>query len=116
MLRITHCLAKTTAHSKYFCTTMRPKFVTQLDIVEININLVLGIVKCHVYSFTIFVGCFYFTLGNMSPQLRSSVKAIQLVALAKTSHISQYGISPVLQCITDDILQLEKVNMSGCLL
>ena len=51
----------------------------------------------------------------MSPQLRSPVKAIQLVALAKTSHISKYGISPVLQRITDDILQLEKVNMYECM-
>ena len=60
-----------------------------------------------------FIGCFYFTLGNMRPQLRSSVKAIQLVALAKTNHISEYGICPVLHCITDDILLLEKVYICG---
>ena len=62
------------------------------------------------HLFIIYIGCFYFTLGNMRPQLRSSVKAIQLIALAKTSYINQYGISPILQCITNDILQLEKVN------
>ena len=61
-------------------------------------------------SFLHYTGCFYFTLGNMRPQLRSSVKAIQLITLAKTSDISQYGICPILQCITNDILQLEKVG------
>ena len=59
-----------------------------------------------------YIGCFYFTLGNMRPQLWSTIKAIQLIALAKTSHNYQYGISPILQCITDDILHLEKVHMN----
>ena len=50
MLRVTHCLAKATVHYRYFCTTMRLKFVIQLDIVELNIKFVLGIVKSHVNS------------------------------------------------------------------
>ena len=64
----------------------------------------------YLYFYILFIGCFYFTLGNMRPQLLPSVKAIQLIALAKTSYISQYGITPIPQYITDDILQLEKVH------
>ena len=39
-------------------------------------------------TFIFFIGCFYFILGNMRPQLRSTIKAIQLIALAKTNHIT----------------------------
>ena len=55
-------------------------------------------------------GCFYFTLGNINPILRSSTKAIQLIALAKTIHLSKYGVNIIMEQIKNDISALEKVR------
>jgi len=41
--------------------------------------------------------------------LRSTTKAIQIAALAKTTDISEYGIDKVLEPIKEDIAKLEKV-------
>lgn len=49
---------------------------------------------------------FYFTLGNLSPKYRSYLPNIQLVAIAKTSVISAYGINQILKPFVDDIKKL----------
>ena len=54
-------------------------------------------------------GCFYFTIANLPPTVRSKLKAIQALAFAKSEHITKYGISCILQCIATDIAQLENV-------
>ena len=55
------------------------------------------------------IGCFYFTIGNVHPKFRSSLKSIQLVALAKNEHLKKYGMNNILQCIVNDVAKLEKV-------
>ena len=55
-------------------------------------------------------GCFYFTIANLPPRLRARLNAIQAIAFAKSEHISKYGISEVLRCITEDIAKLENVS------
>ena len=57
-------------------------------------------------------GCFYFVLGNIHPKYRSTLRSIQLVALAKVMHIKEYGLHSILQVIVDDICKLEKVQFS----
>ena len=56
-----------------------------------------------------YTGCFYFTIGNLSPCLRSSLKAIQIVALAQVNKIQKYGIAEILNPIIKDIAKLEMV-------
>jgi hypothetical protein len=61
------------------------------------------------YSIHTFLGNIYYTLGNISPEKRSSLNAIQLVAIINSKHLKQYGIDSILEVIMDDISQLEQV-------
>ena len=54
----------------------------------------------------IFVGMFYFTIGNMSPKYRSQLCNIQLVAVAKSNMISKYGMDEILKPFIADVKKL----------
>ena len=54
---------------------------------------------------------FYYTLGNISPQYRSSVKCMQLLAITKSSVLQMYGVDCVLENFMKEIKQLEQVRM-----
>lgn len=64
---------------------------------------------CYCFYTCMHVGCFYFTLGNLHPKYRSTLKSIQLLALIKNEHLKQYGMDSVLRYITADVAKLEKV-------
>ena len=55
------------------------------------------------------IAMFYYTIGNLSPELRSSQRAIQLVACVKALHIEEYGFEPILKPFIDDVNSLAKV-------
>lgn len=52
------------------------------------------------------LGMFYFTLGNVRPQNRSKLSAINLVAIAKYKHVSQYGMDAILKPFVKDLKKL----------
>ena len=52
---------------------------------------------------------FYYQLGNLSPEYRSALKSIHLVAIAKSTVISKYGPNKILEPFMQDIKELEKV-------
>ena len=52
------------------------------------------------------LGCVFFTLGNIRPQLRSGLKAIFLVLVAKSTIIKENGIDCVLKPFRDDLKTL----------
>ena len=54
------------------------------------------------------IGFFYYTLGNLDPILRSSLKNIHL-CVAEYNVIKKYGIEEILKPILDSLLDLEKV-------
>ncbi len=56
------------------------------------------------------VGLFYYLLGNLKPEFRSSLKVIQLVTLVRHSFIKDYGIDKILEPFMDDIKLLESVS------
>ena len=56
-----------------------------------------------------FVGMFYYTVGNLRPELRSTQRAIQLIACVTSSHIADYGLQPILQPFIDDVNKLAEV-------
>ena len=53
--------------------------------------------------------CFYYLLGNLNPRFRSRINNIQLLALAKYSTVSDYGIDRTLEAIIEDVRKLESV-------
>lgn len=51
----------------------------------------------------------YYTLGNLDPKLRSCLKSIHLLSVAKYSVICTYGIEELLGSVVQDVLKLEQV-------
>ena len=56
------------------------------------------------------IGCFYYTLANFHPKLRSTLKCIQILALVKYTLVQKYGMDEVLQHLIPDIKELENVS------
>ena len=70
----------------------------------------------HVDTVFAHLGVFYYLLGNISPQFRSSLNAIQLVTVVKQSYIKQYGIDKVLEPFMEGVTALESVSCFTCML
>ena len=58
-----------------------------------------------------FVGILYYTLGNLHPKYRSSLVAIQLVAVVNHSLMQKYDYKDILGPFIDDIKALESVRL-----
>ncbi|XP_028418664.1 uncharacterized protein LOC114544149 [Dendronephthya gigantea] len=56
------------------------------------------------------IGVFYFVLGNIRPMFRSSIRSIQLIAIAKTKDIKSFGIDNLLMPFIEDVNCLAKAN------
>ena len=54
-------------------------------------------------------GAVYFTLGNIKPEHRSQLYAIQVVALVMVPLLKKYGIDAILEHFMNDLNKLEKV-------
>ena len=52
------------------------------------------------------LGCLFFTLSNIRPQYRSTLTAINLIAVAKYKDICTYGIDKYLSPFVDDLKKL----------
>ena len=55
----------------------------------------------------------YFTiyhLGNLSPQLRSEIRSIQLLAVARATDVKKYGVDAILEPFMNDNKKLEAVT------
>ena len=61
------------------------------------------------FFYFLFSGLVYYTLGNLHPELRSSLKSIQLLCVVKHSYVVHYGIEKIFQPIVEAVLELEKV-------
>lgn len=72
-------------------------------------NTCVDVYVCVFHS--IHVGFFYYTLGNFRPELRPSLKSIQLVCIVKSTFIDKYGINTILEPFMKDIALLEKVHV-----
>ena len=60
---------------------------------------------------------FYYTLGNLSPIHRSSLRSIQLLIAVKSSFLVKYGADKILTPVIEEIKQLESVRFyihCGC--
>ena len=53
---------------------------------------------------------FYYVLGNIRPELRSTHRAVQLIACVETPHLIKYGFEKVLQPFIRDVNTLCEVN------
>ena len=59
------------------------------------------------------LGCYYYTIANISPKYRSSLKAIFILCLVESPILIQYGHDKILETAVNDIKKLEEVNISG---
>ena len=57
-----------------------------------------------------YVGMFYYTLGNLRPELRSTQRSIQLIACVKSPLLGKYGFEAVLRPFIDDVNSLASVS------
>ena len=57
-----------------------------------------------------YIGLFYYTLGNIRPSYRSTLKAIQLVCIFKVQDLQEVGINKILSPFVDDLKLLEQVK------
>lgn len=61
------------------------------------------------YAFLI-LGMFYFTLGNLRPELRSTQRSIQLISCVSSENIKRYGMHEILKPFISDVNSLCEVN------
>lgn len=57
----------------------------------------------------VYVGAFYYQLGNVSQCFRSKINNIQLLLLAKYFSVTEYGIDNILKPVVENIRKLESV-------
>ena len=50
---------------------------------------------------------FYYTLGNLSPKLRSKHCAVRLLGIANSQVVKKYGHNAILKPIIEDVQKLE---------
>ena len=65
------------------------------------------------YTHTHTLGCLFFSLGNIRPQYRSTLKSIYLVAVAKSQGITRYGIDVFLRPFVEDLKRLYIDGITG---
>ena len=58
------------------------------------------------------IGCVMFSLGNVHPKFRSSLKSMYLVALATVPNIEKYGIDSILKPFVRDINKLTDIGIT----
>ena len=112
MLRVTFSGGKSLKHLNFdeleICDPLAANRKNPTKLVIITITVIAIFPKCIISKFY-FVGCIYFTRGNLSPKYRSSLKSIHLEALVKHESIKKYGINNILKRIVSDISKLEEV-------
>lgn len=75
------------------------QIIAYYDELEVT-NPIRSYVKVHK------LGCLFYTLGNIRPMFRSSLKAIFLLAVARSNGIDRYGIDVFLRPFVEDIKRL----------
>ncbi len=68
-----------------------------------------GITEFTEHFFHVYIGAFYFTIGNLHPKYRQRISNIHLLALVKSLYIKEFGMNTILDLILKDIKKLEKV-------
>ena len=57
----------------------------------------------------IIIGMFYYTLGNLPPELRSTQWSIQLIVCVTSTNLEKYGFKAVLEPFIEDVNTLAEV-------
>ena len=56
-------------------------------------------------------GLFYYVLGNVRPELRSTLKAIQLIACVTCNNLNKYGFEKILNPFIENVNTLSEVRI-----
>ena len=81
---------------------------------QYTIELLLQVLYPPIY--VLLTGLFYYTLGNLEPRFRSSLKSIQLIAVVTTKNLNEYGFEKVLRPFIKDMNMLSKVILYSILI
>ena len=57
-----------------------------------------------------YVGVYYYTIGNLPPELRSTYRSIQLIACVQPPDLKKYGHSKILKPFIKDVNTLYNVS------
>ena len=87
------------SHPLFSCDSYALQIVGYYDDLEV-VNPLGSYVKKHK------LGCLFFFLGNIRPQLRSTLKNIHLLAVGRTQDIQNYGMNTFLRPFVEDLKQL----------
>lgn len=66
---------------------------------------------CALFRISNLTALFYYTLGNISPKYRSTLRCVQLLAVLKSNQLQEYGVSAVLQPFMEDLCSIEHVSV-----
>ena len=81
-----------------------------LDVQCVHVNVKQSILSATM-SLLIYIGVFYYMLGNIEPRLRSSLQCIQLLACITIPMLEKYGLHAVLKPFIDDVNKLSNVSV-----
>lgn len=62
------------------------------------------------FYLTEYLALYYYTLGNLRPELRSTHRSIQLIACVETPDLKKYGHDVILEPFIRDVKKLYEVN------
>ena len=65
---------------------------------------------CVHITYVYILALFYYTLANLEPKYRATLKAIQLIAVVTYPLLKQYGFSSILQLFIEDMNKLRRVG------
>ena len=74
-----------------------------------NATSIMYMHVCHFRFFSSGIGLFYYTIGNLRPELRSTHRAIQLVACVTSPCLKRYGFESILKPFIEDVKTLNQV-------
>ena len=88
---------------------MTSKFVTPWVQEQRDTNLVSNSHESQ-FSHCVLIALFYYTLGNIDPKYRSTMRCIQLLTIVKSTVLQKYGVDTILEPFMEDLKALEQVK------
>lgn len=115
--RHTQCFLRINGHYSWLFIMTMSKWLIPLDPDEENTNLVNSCIE-NIRVFSLmhalfpYPGMFYWTLLNVHPHTDHILRFIQLLAVAKSKAVKEYGIDAILEPAVKDLQVLARVSVA----
>ena len=94
----------------YLLSLMKCRGVMQ-EVITTYVHSALDLYVCDICVFSLCIGMFYYMLGNLRPELRSTQRSIQLLACVTSQNLEKYGFEAVLKPFIKDVNSLANVRV-----